>query len=148
MSIFNLLYRYVSDSQQSFSLGATPHGSIGPQLPSEYPSLIPHIPVNYQAIPTFNITWHQNQQSHVSFPEDENSVVSYEPEAYHTDFANNEIANVNYENTNTLVDGFWINDGTCLCTVKRSFGLVLESNQGYFINVYIVELITLSLPDP
>ena len=126
--IFILLYRYISDSQQSFSLGETPLGPIGPQLPSEYPSLSPHIPFNYQAIPTFNVTWQQNQQSHVSFPEDGNSVVSYEPEALHDNFANSEIADLNNENTlahlntnqiqdntNMLVDGFWINDGMYIC---------------------------------
>ena len=128
INILNIKFhcRYVSENEPL----DTVLGPIGPQLPSEYPSLSPHIPVNYQAIPTFNITWNENEQSHVSFPEDENSILPYEPEIEQNDFATNDIPEVDNENTivhlntndiqddtNLLVDGFWINDGIKIFSV-------------------------------
>lgn len=111
-------YRYVSESQPV----NTHYGPIGPQLPSEFPSLSPHIPINYQAIPTYNITWEEKEHSDIVFPEEE---IYYEPHQISEDnYVNNEIVvgtyahdtasdnkNENDAPENVLVDGFWINDG-------------------------------------
>ena len=100
----------------------THYGPIGPQLPSEFPSLSPHIPINYQAIPTYNITWEENEHSGIVFPKEE---IYYEPHKISEDnYVNNEIVvgtyahdeasdskSENHAHENVLVDGFWINDG-------------------------------------
>ena len=116
-------------------------------MPEEYPSLSPNTPINYQAIPSYNITWQeQPNPSYVSFPEDENSVVRYdESEVFDYNYANNDLLALNEESTlpqinqndieegrNELVDGFWINDGTCISHTQDSFDIIV-------IFIYITE---------
>ena len=112
-----MLHRYVSESQPV----NTHYGPIGPQLPSEFPSLSPHIPINYQAIPTYNITWQDEENSDIVFPQEE---TVYYHDVSEDNYVNNEIVVGTQEygggfytenevdgNKNALVDGFWINDG-------------------------------------
>ena len=119
----NFLSRYVSESQPL----DTHYGPIGPQLPSEFPSLSPHIPINYQGIPTYNITWQEHENSDIEFPADENDYLPHAPDVSGDNYVNNEIIvgprgyteaskteNENDENKNVLNDGFWINDGKYL----------------------------------